>query len=157
MDPDTGEVQVRRWVVAHDCGRALHPTLVDGQIHRGVVQGLPDALNEQLAHDAAGQRLTATLMDYALARADEAPAFEIRHLESPTPLNPPGAKGAGEGGIMPVQPAGEPGDGAPTRGLPGRDAGHRVPARRWPQPADLRVDRAALDLLRAGNHYLGSP
>ena len=61
--------------------------------------------NLQLAYNESGQRLTGTLMDYALATASDAPAaFEIRHLESPTPLNPLGAKGAGEGGIMPVQP-----------------------------------------------------
>jgi carbon-monoxide dehydrogenase large subunit len=105
VDPATGAVEIRRWVVAHDCGRVLNPTFVDGQIHGGVVQGIPDALNVQLAHDSAGQRLTSTLMDYTLARADDAPArFDIRHLESPTPLNPLGAKGAGEGGIMPVHP-----------------------------------------------------
>jgi carbon-monoxide dehydrogenase large subunit len=105
VDPDTGAVAVLRWVVAHDCGRVLQPTLVEGQIHGAVVQGIPDALNDQLAHDAGGQRLTATLMDYALATAADAPRdFVIRHLESPTPLNPLGAKGAGEGGIMPVHP-----------------------------------------------------
>jgi carbon-monoxide dehydrogenase large subunit len=83
----------------------LQPGIVDGQIHGGVVQGIPDALNVQLAYDDAGQRLTATLMDYALATASDAPrSFELRHLESPTPLNPLGAKGAGEGGIMPVHP-----------------------------------------------------
>ncbi len=105
VDPATGAISLLRWVVAHDCGRVLQPTFVDGQIHGGVVQGLPDALNVQLAHDGAGQRLTATLMDYTLATAADAPpTFEIRHLESPTPLNPLGAKGAGEGGIMPVHP-----------------------------------------------------
>ena len=105
VDPETGAVQVLRWVVAHDCGRVLNPGMVDGQIHGGVVQGLADALNDQLVHDDAGQRLTATLMDYALATAGDAPPrFDIRHLESPTPLNPLGAKGAGEGGIMPVHP-----------------------------------------------------
>jgi CO/xanthine dehydrogenase Mo-binding subunit len=105
VDPATGALRVLRWVAAHDCGRVLNPGLVDGQIHGGVVQGLPDALNDQLAHDGGGQRLTATLMDYALATAADAPpTFEIRHLESPTPLNPLGAKGAGEGGIMPVHP-----------------------------------------------------
>jgi carbon-monoxide dehydrogenase large subunit len=105
VDPDTGAVTVRRWIVAHDCGHVLEPGIVDGQIHGAVMQGLPDALNEQLAYDASGQRLTATLMDYALAvAADAPPAIEIRHLESPTPLNPLGAKGAGEGGIMPVHP-----------------------------------------------------
>jgi carbon-monoxide dehydrogenase large subunit len=105
VDPETGAVSVLRWIVAHDCGRVLEPGIVDGQIHGAVVQGLPDALNEQLAYDASGQRLTATLMDYTLATASDAPrTFEIRHLESPTPLNPLGAKGAGEGGIMPVHP-----------------------------------------------------
>jgi CO/xanthine dehydrogenase Mo-binding subunit len=105
VDPDTGAVTVRRWIVAHDCGHVLEPGIVDGQIHGAVVQGLPDALNVQLAYDEGGQRLTATLMDYVLATAADAPAtFELRHLESPTPLNPLGAKGAGEGGIMPVHP-----------------------------------------------------
>jgi aerobic carbon-monoxide dehydrogenase large subunit len=105
VDPDTGAVKVLRWVVAHDCGRVLNPGMVDGQIHGGVVQGLADALNDQLVHDESGQRLTATLMDYTLATASDAPPiFDIRHLESPTPLNPLGAKGAGEGGIMPVHP-----------------------------------------------------
>ncbi|HEU5322220.1 MAG TPA: molybdopterin cofactor-binding domain-containing protein, partial [Methylomirabilota bacterium] len=105
VDPDTGALRIWRWVVAHDCGRVLHPGLVDGQVHGGVVQGIPDALNVQLAYDGAGQRLTGTLMEYALATAADAPpVFDIRHLESPTPLNPLGAKGAGEGGIMPVHP-----------------------------------------------------
>lgn len=105
VDPETGAVEILRWIVAHDCGHVLEPGIVDGQIHGGVVQGLPDALNLQLAYDDNGQRLTATLMDYCLATAADAPrTFEIRHLESPTPLNPLGAKGAGEGGIMPVHP-----------------------------------------------------
>ena len=105
VDAETGAVAIRRWVVSHDCGRVLQPTLVEGQIHGAVVQGLPDALNDQLAHDEAGQPLAGTLMDYALATAADAPPdFVIRHLESPTPLNPLGAKGAGEGGIMPVHP-----------------------------------------------------
>jgi CO/xanthine dehydrogenase Mo-binding subunit len=105
VDPETGAVTVLRWIVAHDCGHVLEPGIVDGQIHGAVVQGLPDALNVQLAYDEGGQRLTATLMDYVLATAADAPAtFDLRHLESPTPLNPLGAKGAGEGGIMPVHP-----------------------------------------------------
>jgi carbon-monoxide dehydrogenase large subunit len=70
----------------------LNPGLVDGQVHGGVVQGIPDALNDQLAHDASGQHLTGTLMEYALATASDAPpVFDIRHLESPTSLNPLGA------------------------------------------------------------------
>src|SRR3989442_7975890 len=87
------------------CGQVLEPGIVEGQIQGGVVEGLRDALNLQLAYDEPGQRLTATLMASALATAADAPrSFEIRHLESPTPLNPLGAKGAGEGGIMPVHP-----------------------------------------------------
>ncbi|PWU25668.1 MAG: xanthine dehydrogenase, partial [Candidatus Rokuibacteriota bacterium] len=105
VDADTGAVSILRWIVAHDCGRVLEPGIVEGQIHGGVVQGIADALNTQLAYDETGQHLTATLMDYALATASDAPrTFEIRHLETPTPLNPLGAKGAGEGGIMPVHP-----------------------------------------------------
>jgi carbon-monoxide dehydrogenase large subunit len=105
VDAETGAIEILRWIVAHDCGHVLQPGIVDGQIHGGVVQGIPDALNVQLAYDDSGQRLTATLMDYALATASDAPrSFELRHLESPTPLNPLGAKGAGEGGIMPVHP-----------------------------------------------------
>ena len=105
VDPETGAVSLLRWIVAHDCGHVLQPMIVDGQIHGGVVQGIADALNVQLAYDETGQRLTATLMDYTLATAADAPrSFELHHLESPTPLNPLGAKGAGEGGIMPVHP-----------------------------------------------------
>jgi len=105
VDPETGAVTILRWIVAHDCGHVLEPGIVEGQIHGAVVQGLPDALNVQLAYDDGGQRLTATLMDYTLATAADAPpVFELRHLETPTPLNPLGAKGAGEGGIMPVHP-----------------------------------------------------
>ena len=98
VDPDTGAVQILRWIVAHDCGHVLEPAIVDGQIHGAVVQGLPDALNVQLAYDEGGQRLTATLMDYALATAADAPpSFELRHLETPTPLNPLGRQGRGRG------------------------------------------------------------
>jgi CO/xanthine dehydrogenase Mo-binding subunit len=105
VDAETGALRILKWVVAHDCGRVLHPGMVDGQVHGGVVQGIADALNAQLAYDESGQRLTGTLMEYALATATDAPpVFDIRHLESPTPLNPLGAKGAGEGGIMPVHP-----------------------------------------------------
>ena len=79
VDPETGAVEILRYIVAHDCGHVLEPGIVDGQIHGGVVQGLPDALNLQLAYDDNGQRLTATLMDYTLATAADAPA----HLRDP--------------------------------------------------------------------------
>jgi carbon-monoxide dehydrogenase large subunit len=99
VDPDTGAVRVLRWIVAHDCGRVLEPGIVDGQIHGAVMQGLPDALNVQLAYDEGGQRLTATLMDYVLATAADAPAtFELRHLESPTPLTRSGPRARARAG-----------------------------------------------------------
>jgi carbon-monoxide dehydrogenase large subunit len=99
VDPDTGAVRVLRWIVAHDCGRVLEPGIVDGQIHGAVMQGLPDALNVQLAYDEGVQRLTATLMDYVLATAADAPAtFELRHLESPTPLTRSGPRARARAG-----------------------------------------------------------
>ena len=94
VDLETGAVTVLRWVVAHVCGRVLQPAIVEGQIHGGVVQGIPDALNDQLAHDEAGQPLAATLINYALATAADAPpVFEIGHLE-PRPRSTPSGRRA---------------------------------------------------------------
>jgi aerobic carbon-monoxide dehydrogenase large subunit len=78
----------------------VNPTIVEGQIHGAVAQGLGEALLESIVYDAEGQLLTATLMDYALPRADDVPAFEIDHLETPSPLMPGGIKGMGEGGTI---------------------------------------------------------
>jgi carbon-monoxide dehydrogenase large subunit len=74
--------------------------LVEGQIHGAVAQGLGEALLEELVYDADGQLLTATLMDYALPKADNVPPLEIEHLETPSPLMPGGFKGMGEGGTI---------------------------------------------------------
>jgi aerobic carbon-monoxide dehydrogenase large subunit len=134
VDPETGAVTILRWIAAHDCGRVLQPTLVEGQIHGGVVQGIPDALNDQLAHDETGQPLAATFMDYALATAADAPpTFDIRHQESPTPLNPLGAKGAGEGGDHAGTPADRPGHRRCARPLRGADHAGAGDARRDPR------------------------
>lgn len=100
VDPETGLVRVLRYVVAHDCGRVVNPLLVDGQIHGGVVQGIGGGLGEEIAYDAAGQLLTGSLMDYPLPRADEVPFIETIHLEHPSPRNPLGVKGVGEGGAI---------------------------------------------------------
>ena len=105
VDPETGAVRILRWVVAQNSACSTRRWWT-ARSTEAVVQGTPDALNVQLAYDESGQRLTGTLMDYVLARAADAPPiFEVHPLESPTPLNPLGAKGAGEGGIMPVHPA----------------------------------------------------
>ena len=100
LDPETGVVTIIRYVVVEDCGPLLNPMLVDGQIHGAVTQGIGEALLESLAYDEAGQLLTGTLMDYALPRAGDTPAFEIGHLETPSPRMPGGLKGMGEGGTI---------------------------------------------------------
>jgi len=100
VDPATGRVRVTRYVVVEDCGPVVNPTIVEGQIHGAVAQGLGEALQETLAYDEDGQLLTGTLMDYALPKADDVPAFEIGHLETPSPIMPGGVKGMGEGGTI---------------------------------------------------------
>lgn len=100
VDPETGQVAVRRYVVVEDCGPVINPLIVEGQVHGGVGQGIGEALMEALVYDAEGQLLTGTLMDYALPRAADVPAIEIEHLETPSPLTPGGVKGMGEGGTI---------------------------------------------------------
>jgi aerobic carbon-monoxide dehydrogenase large subunit len=102
IDPDTGDVKVTRYVVAHDCGRLINPKLVDGQIRGGVVHGIGNALYERMLHDEQGQPITTTYADYLLPVATEMPDIEIIHLETPSPRNPIGVKGAGEGGTIPA-------------------------------------------------------
>jgi len=102
VDIETGTSRVLRYAVAHDCGRVLSPAAVDGQIKGGVVQGIGGALSEALVFDEAGQALTASLMDYGLPKAGGAPPIEVHHLETPSTLNPLGARGAGEGGTIPT-------------------------------------------------------
>jgi carbon-monoxide dehydrogenase large subunit len=98
VDITTGSVQVLDYAVTHDCGRLANPLLVDGQIMGGVVQGLGTALFEALRYDAHGLPLTHGFGEYLLPTAATAPRFALRHLETPSPLNPLGMKGAGEAG-----------------------------------------------------------
>jgi carbon-monoxide dehydrogenase large subunit len=100
VDGATGRVAVRRYVVVEDCGPVVNPTIVEGQVHGAVAQGLGEALLETVVYDEQGQLLTATLLDYALPRAADVPALEIGHLETPSPLMPGGIKGMGEGGTI---------------------------------------------------------
>jgi len=100
VDSATGRVRLRRYVVVEDCGPVVNPTIVEGQIHGAVAQGLGEALQEAIVYDGEGQLLTGTLMDYALPKADDVPAFEIGHLETPSPIMPGGVKGMGEGGTI---------------------------------------------------------
>jgi CO/xanthine dehydrogenase Mo-binding subunit len=93
-------VRLLDYVVAHDCGRVINPRIVEGQVHGGVAQGIGGALFEELVYDEHGQLLTGSLMDYAVPTAMAVPPIRIVHLESPSPLNPLGIKGAGEGGAI---------------------------------------------------------
>ncbi len=100
VDPETGVVRLLRYVVAHDCGRVINPLIVEGQIRGGVAQGIGGALLEEMVYDEQGQLLTGTLMDYLLPTAVEVPPITTVHLESPSPRNPLGIKGLGEGGAI---------------------------------------------------------
>ncbi|WP_329520112.1 aerobic carbon-monoxide dehydrogenase large subunit [Spirillospora sp. NBC_01491] len=102
VDPDTAEVRVLRYAVVHDCGRLINPMVVEGQIHGGVAQGIGGALYERMVYDASGQLLNASFMDFLMPYATEVPHIETDHLETPSPLNPLGVKGAGEAGVIPV-------------------------------------------------------
>jgi len=100
IDPETGRLSIRRYVIVEDCGRMLNPRVVEGQLHGATVQGLGGALSEQIVYDADGQNLSATFLDYALPTAAHLPHFEIEHVERPDPDTPFGMKGMAEGGVM---------------------------------------------------------
>ncbi|MEV4468337.1 aerobic carbon-monoxide dehydrogenase large subunit [Nonomuraea sp. NPDC049504] len=101
-DPDTAEIKVVRYAVVHDCGRLINPMIVEGQIHGGVAQGIGGALYERMVYDQHGQLVNASFMDFLMPYATEIPRVETGHLETPSPLNPLGVKGAGEAGVIPV-------------------------------------------------------
>jgi carbon-monoxide dehydrogenase large subunit len=100
VDRETAAVRLERYVVVSDAGRLINPTIAEGQIVGGAVQGVGGALLEELVYDAQGQLLASSLLDYALPRARDVPNFEMVHLQIPTPLNPLGIKGLGEGGAV---------------------------------------------------------
>jgi aerobic carbon-monoxide dehydrogenase large subunit len=100
VDRGTGYVKLLKYVVAHDCGKVINPTIVEGQVHGGVAQGVGGALLEEMAYDGEGQLLTGTLMDYLVPLATDLPRIDTVHLEYPSPRNPLGMKGLGEGGAI---------------------------------------------------------
>jgi len=105
IDQETGHVTVVNYVVVHDCGTLLNPMIVDGQIDGGVAHGLANALMERVQYDESGQPLTTSFMDYRLMTAADMPPMVKIHTETPSPTNPLGAKGAGEGGTIPAAAA----------------------------------------------------
>src|SRR5207245_389707 len=101
VDVETGRVTIIRYAIVHDCGRQLHPVIVDGQIVGGFAQGLGVVLGEHVVHDDNGQLLTNTLMDYPIPRADDMPPLVMEHLQFATDHNPLGVRGVGEGATGP--------------------------------------------------------
>jgi CO/xanthine dehydrogenase Mo-binding subunit len=102
VDPKTFRLEVLKYVVVHDCGRLINPMVVEGQIEGGVAQGIGGAFYERLAYDSDGQLRNASFMEFLMPYATEVPEIEIDHIETPSPLNPLGVKGAGEAGVIPV-------------------------------------------------------
>jgi carbon-monoxide dehydrogenase large subunit len=104
VDVETGKVQVVRYVAVDDCGPAINPMLIDGQIHGGVVHAIGQALYERVHYDEDGQLVTGSFVDYALPSAAEVPMFETDRTETPSPVNSLGVKGVGEAGTIGATP-----------------------------------------------------
>jgi aerobic carbon-monoxide dehydrogenase large subunit len=100
LDPETGQIDVIRYVAVDDCGPQINPVIVEGQVHGGVVQGIGQALWEQAVYDENGQLLTGSMLDYALPRADRLPEIEVLSTVTPSPHHPIGVKGIGEAGTI---------------------------------------------------------
>jgi len=100
VDVEAGAVRLLAYAAVHDCGRPINPMVVEGQVHGGIAQGIGAGLQEELMYDDAGQLLTATLMDYALPRADQVPPLGVEHLEHASAVNALGIKGVGESGVI---------------------------------------------------------
>jgi carbon-monoxide dehydrogenase large subunit len=106
IDPETGAVSVVAYTAVDDVGTMLHETIVEGQIHGGVAQGLGQVLGEHVVYGEDGQLLTASFMDYAMPRAADLPALSVLHHVVPCTTNPLGVKGAGESGVAGALPSG---------------------------------------------------
>jgi carbon-monoxide dehydrogenase large subunit len=104
VDPDTGTVVIDRYTVVDDIGTVINPMLAEGQVQGGVVQGMGQALLEDIIHDENGQFLTGSLMDYAVPRASDMPYISVGFSPVPSKSNPLGVKGVGEGGTVAATP-----------------------------------------------------
>lgn len=102
VDPETYHLDVLRYAVVHDCGRVINPLVLEGQVQGGVAQGVGGAFYERLAYDEEGQLRNASFMEFLMPYATEVPEVVLGHMETPSPLNPLGVKGAGEAGVIPV-------------------------------------------------------
>jgi CO/xanthine dehydrogenase Mo-binding subunit len=102
VDVETGKVRIERYVLVHDCGVVVNPTIVEGQVVGGLAQGIGGALLERLDFDPSGQPQSTSFMDFRLPTVDDMPDLRLGHIETPSPLNPLGVKGTGEAGVIPV-------------------------------------------------------
>jgi carbon-monoxide dehydrogenase large subunit len=102
VDIETGQVTILRYVVMHDCGHVINPMVVEGQVIGGVIHGVGNAFFERMTYDDQAQPLSTNFGEYLLPLATDSPNVEILHMETPSPLNPLGIKGAGEGGTIPA-------------------------------------------------------
>ncbi len=102
VDIETGQVKILRYVVMHDCGHVINPMVVEGQVVGGVIHGIGNAFFERMLYDREAQPLSTNFGEYLLPLATDSPNVEVLHMETPTPLNPLGLKGAGEGGTIPA-------------------------------------------------------
>ena len=105
VDIETGEVKILRYVAVDDCGKVVNPLLVEGQIIGGIVQAFGQAMMERCVYDENGQLLTGELTDYPIPKAHNAPKILVDRVETPSPVNPLGAKGVGEAGTIGATPA----------------------------------------------------
>ncbi|MCX7784087.1 MAG: molybdopterin-dependent oxidoreductase, partial [Meiothermus sp.] len=105
VDPETGSVQILRYIAVDDCGSIVNPLLFEGQQHGGIAQGIGQALYEGIVYDGEGQNLTASFLEYALPKADQIPWMEPHRHQTPSPTNPLGVKGVGEAGAIAATPA----------------------------------------------------
>lgn len=102
VDPETAMVEIKRYVIVHDCGTVINPMIVEGQIQGGAAHGIGNAFYEQLVYDENGQLQNASFMDYLLPTATDVPRVETDHVITSSPLNPLGVKGVGEAGVIPT-------------------------------------------------------
>ena len=102
VDIETGQVTILRYLVMHDCGHVINPMVVEGQVVGGVIHGVGNAFFERMVYDGDAQPVSTHFGDYLLPLATDSPNVEVLHMETPSPLNPLGVKGAGEGGTIPA-------------------------------------------------------
>jgi carbon-monoxide dehydrogenase large subunit len=102
VDIETGGVEILRYIVMHDCGKVINPMVVRGQVEGGVAHGVGNALFEKMLYDSNAQPLNVNFGEYLLPGSTDVPHVELHHMETPSPLNPIGVKGAGESGTIPA-------------------------------------------------------